>query len=306
MPLNIPEKLPAIETLKKENIFVIDTKRATSQDIRPLRIAFLNLMPLKITAETDFVRLLSNTPLQIELEFIKLKSHTSKNTPIEHMKAFYIDFAEIKKNRYDGLIINGAPLDFVEYEDVLYWDEIKEILDWARTNVTSKFFICWGAFAAMYYYYGIQKYTLPQKRFGVFKHVVCDKMNPIFRGFDDEFYVPFSRHVEVHMDDVLKEKKLTVLSKSTDDDVCLVKSVDRNEFFMFGHPEYAPDTLANEYFRDKEKGLDIQLPQNYFPDDDPTKKPMVRWRSHANLLISNWLNYFVYQETPYDINEIHG
>ncbi|MBE6311616.1 MAG: homoserine O-succinyltransferase [Bacteroidales bacterium] len=305
MPLNIPEKLPAIELLKKENIFVIDSKRANKQDIRPLKIAFLNLMPIKITAETDFIRLLSNTPLQIEIEFIKIKSHTSKNTPVEHMQAFYIDFDQIKEHKYDALIINGAPLDFVEYEDVKYWDELTEILDWAKTNVTARFFICWGAFAAMYYYYGIPKYVLPKKRFGIYEHKVKDAKNPIFRGFDDYFYMPYSRHIEVHKEDVEKVKGLKIIAESTDGDVGIVMGQRGREFFVFGHPEYVADTLANEYYRDKEQGKPIEIPEHYFENDDPRKKPVVRWRSHANLLFTNWLNYFVYQATPYDINSIH-
>ncbi len=305
MPLRIPEKLPAIELLKKENIFVMDSKRATKQDIRPLKIAFLNLMPIKITAETDFIRLLSNTPLQIEIDFIKIKSHTSKNTPVEHMQAFYVDFEKVKENKYDALIINGAPLDFVEYEDVKYWGELKEILDWAKSNVTSRFFICWGAFAAMYYYYGVPKFTLPKKRFGIFPHSVKDKKYPLFRGFDDYFYMPYSRHIEVHKEDVEKVKGLKILAESTEGDVGIVMGQHGREFFVFGHPEYVADTLANEYYRDIEQGKPIDIPEHYFENDDPKKKPIVRWRSHANLLFTNWLNYFVYQATPYDINSIH-
>lgn len=305
MPLNIPDKLPAIESLKKENIFVIDTSRAATQDIRPLKIAFLNLMPIKITTETDLIRVLSNSPLQVELEFIKIKSHTSKNTPIEHMKAFYIDFDEIKKHKYDGLIVTGAPIELLDFEQVSYWDEMKEIFDWAKTNVTSSFFICWSAQAAMYHYYGVPKYPLNKKMFGVFEHTVIDPLNPIFRGFDDVFYAPHSRHTEVRKEDIRKAKELQILSESDDSGVYMAMARKGREFFVTGHSEYNPDTLDTEYKRDVKKGLNIEIPRNYYKDNDPEKGTVVRWRSHANLLFTNWLNYFVYQETPFDINEIH-
>jgi len=305
MPLNIPDKLPAIDLLKEENIFVIDTSRASTQDIRPLKIAFLNLMPIKITTETDLIRVLSNTPLQVELEFIKLKSHTSKNTPIEHMKAFYVAFDDIKKHKYDGLIVTGAPIEHLDFEQVTYWDEITEIFDWAKTNVTSSFFICWSAQAALYHYYGIPKYPLEKKMFGVFEHTKIDPLNPIFRGFDDVFYAPHSRHTEIRRFDIEKVPALTILSESEDSGVYMAMARNGREFFITGHSEYAPETLDMEYKRDVNKGLPIEIPRNYYKDNDPSKQPVVRWRSHANLLFTNWLNYFVYQETPYNIEDIH-
>ncbi|MCQ2210797.1 MAG: homoserine O-succinyltransferase [Paludibacteraceae bacterium] len=304
MPLNIPIDLPAIKALEKENIFVKDSNSASHQDIRPLKIIILNLMPLKITTETDLVRLLSNSPLQIELEFMKIKSHTSKNTPIEHMKMFYKDFELLKENRYDGMIITGAPLENMEYEEVSYWNEITEIFEWSKTHVQSTIYICWAAQAGLYYHYNIPKYKLDKKMFGIFKHVVLDPKNPIFRGFDDEFFVPHSRHTEVRKEDILKNSSLKLLSESPDAGVYIVQAKKGREIYVMGHSEYAPNTLRDEYFRDKEKGLEIDIPKNYFQDDDPEKKPIVRWRSHANLLFVNWLNYFVYQSTPFDINKI--
>lgn len=304
MPLNIPVNLPAVELLKRENIFVMDSQRAEMQDIRPLRLVILNLMPLKITTETDLIRLLSNTPLQIEVDLMKISGHVSKNTPIEHMMAFYKDFNTIKGDTYDGMIITGAPVEQLEYEQVSYWDELKEIMDWARTHVTSTFYICWAAQAALYHYYGIPKYPLPEKRFGVFKHTVNDKQNPIFRGFDDEFYVPHSRHSEIRREDIVKHPELAILSESAGAGIYMIMARGGREVYVTGHSEYSPNTLRDEYFRDKEKGLPIQVPENYFPDDDPSRDPIVRWRAHANLLFTNWLNYFVYQETPYDIKTI--
>lgn len=304
MPLNIPKKLPAIEVLKKENIFVMDDERALSQEIRPLKIAILNLMPIKITTETDLIRLLSNSPLQIEIDFIKLKSHTSKNTPIEHLQMFYKDFDSIKDTNYDGMIITGAPVEKFEYEEVTYWNEITTIFDWARHHVTSTLYICWAAQAGLYHYYGIPKYQLNDKMFGVFKHTVSDKQNPIFRGFDDEFYVPHSRHTEVRAGDIEKVKELQIISQSDDAGVYMVMARGGREFFITGHSEYAPYTLDEEYKRDLAKGLDILPPKGYYRNDNPEEGPMVRWKSHANLLFTNWLNYFVYQETPYDIDTI--
>ena len=304
MPLNIPIDLPAIKALEKENIFVKDSNSASHQDIRPLKIIILNLMPLKITTETDLVRLLSNSPLQIELEFMKIKSHTSKNTPIEHMKMFYKDFEIVKENRYDGMIITGAPLEHMDYEDVSYWNEITEIFEWSKTHVYSTVYICWAAQAGLYYHYNIPKYKLDKKMFGIFKHTVLDPKNPIFRGFDDEFFVPHSRHTEVRKEDILKNPALKLLSESPEAGVYMVQAKKGREIYIMGHSEYAPNTLKDEYVRDKEKGLDIDIPKNYFENDDPKKKPIVRWRSHANLLFVNWLNYFVYQSTPYDINKI--
>lgn len=304
MPLNIPSNLPAVEALKKENIFVKDSESASSQDIRPLKIIILNLMPLKITTETDLIRLLSNTPLQIEMDLLKVKSHTSKNTPIEHMMTFYKDFETIKKQRYDGMIITGAPVEDLNYEQVTYWDEIVEIFDWAKTHVTSTLFICWAAMAGLYHYYGIPKYSLSKKKFGVFKHKILDGKNPIFRGFDDIFYAPHSRHSEIRRADIEKIQGLKIIAESDDAGVYIVQGRNGREFFITGHSEYAPNTLRDEYFRDKEKGLEIEIPCNYFEDDDPSKGPIVRWRSHGNLLFTNWLNYFVYQKTPYNISRI--
>ncbi|MBO7507293.1 MAG: homoserine O-succinyltransferase [Paludibacteraceae bacterium] len=304
MPLNIPSNLPAVEALKKENIFVKDSESASSQDIRPLKIIILNLMPLKITTETDLIRLLSNTPLQIEMDLLKVKSHTSKNTPIEHMMTFYKDFETIKKQRYDGMIITGAPVEDLNYEQVTYWDEVVEIFDWAKTHVTSTLFICWAAVAGLYHYYGIPKYALSKKKFGVFKHKILDGKNPIFRGFDDIFYAPHSRHSEIRRADIEKIQGLKIIAESDDAGVYIVQGRNGREFFITGHSEYAPNTLRDEYFRDKDKGLEIEIPCNYFEDDDPNKKPIVRWRSHGNLLFTNWLNYFVYQKTPYNISRI--
>jgi len=305
MPINIPDKLPAIELLKKENIFAIGISRASKQDIRPIRLALLNLMPLKITTETDLVRVLSNSPLQVELDLIGLKSHTSKNTPIEHIREFYIDFDHIKNQKYDGLIITGAPVEQLKFEDVNYWNELTEIFDWAKTHVTSSMFICWSAQAALYHYYGIPKYPLSKKMFEAFEHKVNDPLNPLFRGFDDVFFAPHSRHTEIKRQDIDKVPELTVLSESDDAGVYALLARDGREVFITGHSEYAPDTLDNEYKRDIEKQLSIDVPCNYYLDNDPGKPPVVRWRSHANLLFSNWLNYFVYQVTPYYIDSIH-
>jgi homoserine O-succinyltransferase len=304
MPLNLPDKLPAIELLKEENIFVIDNSRATQQDIRPLRIVILNLMPLKITTETDLIRLLSNTPLQLEISFMKIRNHTSKNTPIEHMQAFYTDFEQMRSEKYDGMIITGAPVEQMAYEEVTYWREMREIFDWSRTHVTSTLYICWAAFAGLYHHYGIPKYLLGQKMFGVFEHIALDPSASIFRGFDDVFYAPHSRHTEIRKEDILKNPELTLLSESEEAGVYLVMARGGREFFVTGHAEYSPMTLDTEYRRDLDKGLPIGLPKNYYKDNDPGKEPLVRWRGHANLLFANWLNYYVYQETPYNIREI--
>lgn len=304
MPVNIPKGLPAIDTLKKENIFVMDNERAGKQDIRPLKIAIVNLMPLKITTETDLIRLLSNSPLQLEIDFIKLKSHTSKNTPIRHMQMFYKTFDSIRSEKYDGMIITGAPVEQLDFKEVNYWNEITDIFDWARHNVTSTLYICWAAQAGLYHYYGVPKYDLKEKKFGVFRHVVLDKKNPIFRGFDDEFFVPHSRHTEVRKADIEKKRGLKVISESDEAGVYMVMGRGGRELFITGHSEYSPLTLDTEYRRDVDKGLPIKKPVNYYRDDDPEKGPIVRWRSHANLLFTNWLNYFVYQETPYNIDNI--
>lgn len=304
MPLRLPDRLPAIELLKQENIFVMDTSRASTQDIRPLRIAILNLMPIKITTETDLIRLLSNTPLQVEVDFMKIKSHTSKNTPIEHMQAFYRDFDEMKKLKYDGLIVTGAPLEQMEYNEVKYWDELTEVFNWGHRNVTSTMFICWAAQAGLYHFYGVPKHATDKKVFGVFEHHVLEPMLPIFRGFDDTFYVPHSRHSEVRREDIEKVEGLNIVSESEDAGVHMVIARGGREIFITGHSEYSPYTLDQEYKRDLGKGLPIDMPKNYYRDDDPEKGPLVRWRAHANLLFSNWLNYYVYQETPYNIDEI--
>jgi len=304
MPLNLPDQLPAVELLKKENIFIMDSGRATEQDIRPLRIVILNLMPLKITTETDLVRLLSNTPLQLELEFMKLKSHTSKNTSIEHMKQFYTTFHKMRDQRYDGMIITGAPVEQMPFEEVTYWNELKEIFDWAKTHVTSTLYICWAAQAGLYHGYGIKKYPLDKKMFGVFKHSFNDPHNAISRGFDDEFFVPHSRHTEIRAEDIVKVPGLTLLSESEESGVYMVMARNGREFYITGHSEYSPNTLDTEYKRDLQKGLPIEVPRNYYTDNDPSKKPLVKWRAHANLLFTNWLNYFVYQETPFDITQI--
>ena len=304
MPLTLPDKLPAIELLKKENIFVMDTTRAASQDIRPLRIAVLNLMPLKITTETDLVRLLSNSPLQIELSFMKVKSHTSKNTPIEHMQAFYTDFEEMRQHKYDGFIITGAPVEHLDFEEVGYWEEMKEIFEWARHNVTSTLYICWAAQAGLYHHYGIPKYPLEKKMFGIFKHTIANPELPIFRGFDDEFHVPHSRHTEVRREDIERHPELSILAESEESGVYMVMAREGREIFLTGHSEYSPLTLDTEYRRDLAKGLPIEMPQHYYPNDDPEQPPLVRWRGHANLLFNNWLNYYVYQATPYKLEDI--
>lgn len=304
MPLTLPDRLPAIELLKEENIFVMDNSRATQQDIRPLRIVILNLMPLKITTETDLIRLLSNTPLQVELSFMKIRSHTSKNTPVEHMQAFYTDFDQMRHMKYDGMIITGAPVEQMDFEEVSYWDEIKEIFDWASTHVTSTLYICWAAQAGLYHHYGVPKYPLEKKMFGIFEHQSLQPLHPIFRGFDDLFHVPHSRHTEIRKEDILQVKELTLLSESAEAGVHMVMAREGREFFVTGHSEYSPLTLDTEYRRDLSKGLEIEIPHNYYRNNDPDQGVLVSWRGHANLLFSNWLNYFVYQETPYNIDDI--
>lgn len=304
MPLRLPDKLPAIELLKRENIFVMDNTRATTQDIRPLKIVVLNLMPLKITTETDLIRLLSNTPLQMEVSFMKLKSHTPKNTPIEHMMMFYRDFEKMRDEKFDGMIITGAPVEQMDFEDVNYWDEITTIFDWARNHVTSTLYICWAAQAGLYYHYGIPKYPLAKKMFGVFRqHTLCPHL-PIFRGFDDEFYMPHSRHTEVRKEDILANRELTLIADSPENGVSMVMARGGREFFITGHMEYASNTLDNEYKRDKDIRDDVDMPVNYYRDNNPDNEPLVTWRAHANLLYHNWINYYIYQETPYDISQI--
>lgn len=304
MPLRLPDKLPAIELLKKENIFVMDDSRATSQDIRPLRIVILNLMPLKITTETDLVRLLSNTPLQMEIYFMKLKSHTSKNTPIEHMMMFYKDFDVLEKEKFDGMIITGAPIEHLEFEDVEYWNEISKIFAWADTHVTSTMYICWAAQAGLYYHYGVPKYQLPKKMFGIFQQHTLQPQMPLFRGFDDVFYMPHSRHTEVRREDIEKHNELEIVAESPKSGVSIVMARGGRQIFVTGHMEYSPYTLDSEYRRDLGKRDDVDMPKNYYRDNDPQKAPNVTWRAHANLLFSNWINYYIYQETPYNIEEI--
>jgi homoserine O-succinyltransferase len=295
--------LPAIDLLKKENIFVMSDLRADAQDIRPLRVLILNLMPLKISTETDFIRLLSNNPLQVEVSFVRLDTHTSKNTPEEHLEMFYKGFSEVKDEYYDGMIITGAPVEMMKFEDVGYWEEIAMIFDWARRHVTSTLYICWAAQAALYRFYNVKKRPLDNKLFGVFKHTAEDKRHPLFRGFDDEFYVPHSRHTTISGED-LTDNEVAILSESPDAGVAIVSSRGGREFYFTGHSEYAPLTLHEEYTRDREKGHDIAIPENYYTDDNPQNPPLVRWTSHANLLFNNWLNYYVYQETPFNLKDV--
>lgn len=304
MPIKIPDKLPAIEVLSRENIFVMDESRAVHQDIRPLRILLLNLMPLKIVTETHMLRLLSNSPLQVEVELLQTESHTPTNTPAEHLRMFYKTFSQVKDEKFDGMIITGAPVEQINFEDVAYWKELTGIMDWSGHHVTSTLHICWAAQAGLYYYYGVPKYPLPKKMFGVFPHTVTDTAIPIVRGFDDVFPAPHSRHTEIRAGDVRKVKEVILVSESEEAGVYIVVSRDSKRLFVTGHSEYDPLTLKEEYERDVKKGLPTDVPKNYFPNNDPAKLPEVRWRSHANLLFSNWLNYYVYQNTPYDLNQI--
>lgn len=304
MPIKIPNDLPATEVLNEENIFVITETRALTQDIRPLKILLLNLMPTKITTETQFSRLLGNTPLQVELEFLQTATHKSTHTDEKHLIAFYKTFDEIKHNKYDGMIITGAPVEQMGFEEVNYWQELCEIMEWSKTHVTSTFHICWGAQAGLYYHYGINKQPLSEKLFGVFEHTVEYKKSILFRGFDDTFMVPHSRHTTIMREDIEKVPELKILSTSEKAGVYVVSTDKGRQIFVTGHSEYDAETLKNEYLRDKNAGLDIKVPENYFENDDDTKSPVVSWRSHANLLYSNWLNYFVYQTTPFNIEEI--
>ena len=304
MPIRIPDSLPATSILEHENIFVMTEYRAFHQDIRPLRLLILNLMPTKIVTETQLLRKLSNSPLQVEVELLHTSSHISQNTDADHLSSFYTTFSEVKHTKYDGMIITGAPVENLDFSDVDYWDELCEIMEWTKTHVHSTLHICWGAQAGLYYHYGIPKFSLDRKLFGVFPHTALKKQSPLFRGFDDVFYVPHSRYTENHIEDFLARPELELLAVSEQAGVFAVKSRDNRRFFITGHPEYDPDTLANEYFRDMNKGLDIQVPANYFPGDDPKQPPLVRWRSAAQLFYTNWLNYYVYQTTPYDIRDI--
>ena len=304
MPIRIPNDLPATETLKQENIFVMTKDRATTQDIRPLEIVVLNLMPTKIVTETQLTRLLGNTPLQVHLELMHTKSHQSKNVTQEHMLAFYKSFDELKDRKFDGMVITGAPVEQMEFEDVDYWEELCQIMEWSKTHVHSTFHICWGAQAGLYYHYGIRKKPLPEKLFGVFPHTADYKRSILLRGFDDTFYVPHSRHTTVDRSDIEAVPGLKILASSEEAGVYAVMNKEGHQIFITGHAEYDPRTLEAEYLRDKNLGKPIRVPENYYPNDDDTKEPIVRWRGHANLLFSNWLNYFVYQTTPYDIMNV--
>ena len=301
MPIQIPNDLPAAEVLQNENIFVMKQTRAETQHIRPLEIVLLNLMPTKIVTETQLSRMLGNTPLQVHLELMMLSTHKAKNTPEEHLLAFYKTFEELKDRKFDGMVITGAPVENMPFEDVNYWKELTEIMEWSKDHVHSTFHICWGAQAGLYYHYGIQKYPLPEKKFGVFKHKADYKHAILLRGFDDEFWAPHSRHTTVRREDIEATPGLKLLASSEEAGVYIVMNKEGRQIFVTGHSEYDPDTLEREYLRDKYQGLPIKVPENYYPDDDDSKAPVVRWRGHGNLLYSNWLNYFVYQTTPYDI-----
>jgi homoserine O-succinyltransferase len=301
MPIKIPNQLPAAEILKNENIFIMDEERAIHQDIRPLKIAVLNLMPTKIATETQLLRLLGNTPIQVEITLLRTRSHQSKNTSAEHLLTFYQTFNKIKNNRYDGLIITGAPVEHLPFEEVDYWDELQEIMNWGLKHVFSLFYICWGAQAALYHQFGIPKYPLPAKQFGVFPHRILRKHVKLLRGFDDVFFAPHSRHTEIRRADIEKVAGLDILAESDEAGVYIAGTADGRQVFVTGHSEYDPLTLKTEYDRDAAQGLPINVPRNYYPDDDPNQPPLVRWRGHAHLLYSNWLNYYVYQETPYDL-----
>lgn len=304
MPIKIPDSLPARQILEGENVFVMSESRAAHQDIRSLRILILNLMPVKVTTETQLLRVLSNTPLQVEVEFLQTLTHKSKNTSHEHLSEFYKGFDDVKDQKYDGMIITGAPLEQMEFEDVDYWKELTEIMDWTRTHVMNTFHICWGAQAGLYHHFKIPKYPTVQKVFGVFKHKVVGSQEPLMRGFDDYFYAPHSRHTTFRHDDITKHNDLVILAESKEVGPYIIMSADRRQIFVTGHSEYDPTTLRDEYLRDLNKGLDIQKPTNYFPDDNAELLPIVSWRAHAHLLYSNWLNYYVYQATPFQIDEI--
>lgn len=304
MPIKIPDKLPAKEVLENENIFVMTEQRAMHQDIRPLKIIILNLMPTKIVTETQLIRALSNTPLQIELTLLQTVTYTPKNTPISHLSEFYKSFDEVKALKYDGMIITGAPVENMEFSDVGYWDELCSIMEWTKTNVYSTLHICWGAQAGLNYHYNIPKYPLSKKMFGIFAHKVTDATAPLFRGFSEYFYAPHSRHTEIRQNDIEKDSRLRLLSISDEAGVYIVSANSGRQIFVTGHPEYDTSTLSEEYFRDVEKGLDIELPKNYFPENNPKNPPINKWRAHSTLLYTNWLNYYVYQATPYNVDEI--
>ena len=304
MPIKIADQLPATKQLTKENIFVMTEKRAAKQDIRPLKIAIVNLMPEKIKTETQLLRLLSNSPLQVEVDLIQMSTHVSKTTSVEHLSTFYKEFNDIKNSKFDGMIITGAPVENIEFENVDYWQELTEIMEWSKTHVTSTMHICWAAQAGLYYHYGIPKYPLAEKCSGVFSHRVRRDTAKLVRGFDNVFYAPHSRHTQVLSEDIENVSDLEILADSPEAGVYIVTTKKGRQIFVTGHSEYDADTLKNEYFRDLEKGMNPKIPANYFTNDDPEKKPVVKWRSHAHLLFSNWLNYFVYQITPYNIDDI--
>lgn len=306
MPIKIPDKLPAVSQLESENIFVMTETVAAKQDIRPLQLMFVNLMPKKITTETQILRYLSNSPLQVEVEFVHMRSHVSKNTSKEHLVTFYKTFDDVKHRKFDGMIITGAPVENLPFEAVDYWDELCLIMEWSKTHVTSTFHICWGAQAGLYYHYGVKKHSLDEKMFGVFEHGVNRTTSKLMRGFDSSFYVPHSRHTTVLREDIEKVPELEILSESDEAGVYIVFTKAGKQIFVTGHSEYDANTLHDEYMRDRNKGLDIAVPKNYYPNDDPERPPMMRWHSHASLLYANWLNYFVYQITPYNIEEING
>ena len=304
MPIKIPDSLPARATLEGENIFVMTEYRAIHQDMRPLNLLLLNLMPTKIVTETQLLRKLSNSPLQVEVELLQMASHTSQNTDADHLSSFYTTFDQIKDRKFDGMIITGAPVENYDFTDVDYWPELCRIMEWTKTHAHSTLHVCWGAQAGLFYHYGIPKYSLDKKLFGVFPHTALKKQSPLFRGFDDVFYVPHSRHTENHEEDIRKVPELELLAVSEEAGVFAVKSEDNRRFFITGHPEYDPDTLSREYFRDLGRGLPIDIPRHYFPGDDPSRPPVVQWRSAGQLFYTNWLNYYVYQTTPYDITQI--
>ena len=304
MPIKIPDSLPARAVLESENIFVMTEYRAIHQDIRPLNVLILNLMPTKIVTETQLLRKLSNTPLQIQVELLRTSSYRSRNTDSDHLESFYTTFEQVRDRRFDGMIITGAPVENMEFQQVDYWEELCEIMEWSKSHVHSTLHICWGAQAGLYYHHGIEKRSLPKKLFGVYETMVLKPSSPLFRGFDDIFYAPNSRYTEVWKADILKVPELELVAYSPEAGVYAVKSQDSRQFFVMGHPEYDPDTLAKEYWRDRNKGLDIAVPEHYFPGDNPDKPPVVRWRSAGQLLYTNWLNYYVYQTTPYDLANV--
>ncbi|MCI5816006.1 homoserine O-acetyltransferase MetA [Ruminococcus sp.] len=304
MPIRISQDLPAYQILQNENIFVMTHDRAEQQDIRPLKILILNIMPKKIETETQILRLLSNTPLQVDIELMHVASHVSKNTSLTHLETFYTTFAEIRDKNYDGMIITGAPVEHLPYEQVDYWDEICQIMEWSKTHVFSTLHICWAAQAGLYYHFGVPKYPLAQKMFGIFPHVVEVEHSLLLKGFDEQFYVPHSRNTEVRREDIEQVPQLEILTSSPISGVHIVANKNGRQYFITGHSEYDRDTIAGEYFRDRDKGIDIHVPYNYFPEDDPSKTPRMTWRCHANLMFSNWLNYCVYQRTPYNLDEL--